>query len=107
VPEAAPENVTAVSRTFSSINVSWKPVPKARQNGIITRYEVNVSRKEDSGKWENQTNVFTKNLSAVIQNLTMFVMYRIEVRASTRKGPGNYSLPKMLMTLETGNASRK
>lgn len=104
-PDAAPENVSAVSTTFSSINVSWEPVPKAEQNGIITEYEVNVSKV--SGGLESQTNIFTKNLSAVIQNLTMLVMYRIEVRAHTRKGPGEYSPPKKLMTLETGNAFRK
>ena len=107
VPDVGPEIVTAESKTFSSIDVSWELVPEAKRNGNITKYEVNVS-KEASGTWEDQTNLFTENLAAVIQNLTMFVEYRIVVRAYTCKGPGPYSeRPKMLMTLERGNAFRK
>ena len=102
-PDAAPLNVTAVSNTFSSIDVSWKPVPKEKQNGYITKYEVEV-RKKVSGEWDYHANISTLNLSVVVQNLTMFVKYGIAVRAYTRKGPGNNSKPIKLMTLETGNA---
>ena len=106
-PDAAPENVTAVSKTFSSIDVSWEPVPKAKQNGNITKYEVDVW-KNVSGVRENQTIVRTENVSVVVQNLTMLVEYWIAVRAHTRKGPGPYSKPPVKrMTLETGNAFRK
>ena len=106
-PDAPPENVTAVSKTFSSIDVSWEPVPEAKQNGNITEYEVEVW-KNVSGVRENQTIVPTENVSVVVQNLTMFVEYWIAVRAYTRKGPGPYSKPPVtLMTLETGNAFRK
>ena len=107
MPEAAPQNVTAVSNTFSSIEVSWEPVPEAKQNGNITEYEVSVWTIV-GGQWKSKLNIFTGNLKAVIQNLTMLVKYRIAVRAYTRKGPGNYSHPpETLMTLETGNAFRK
>lgn len=104
VPDA-PENVTAVSKTFSSIDVSWKPVPKAKQNGIITKYEVEVWKEVNvSGEWYYHASISTENLSVVVQNLTMFVKYGIAVRAYTSKGPGNHSVPpKTLMTLETGN----
>lgn len=101
----APENVIAVSKTFSSIDVSWKPVPKAKQNGIITKYEVEVWKEVNvSGEWYYHASISTENLSVVVQNLTMFVKYGIAVRAYTSKGPGNHSdPPKTLMTLETGN----
>ena len=102
-PDAAPENVTAISNTFSSIDVSWKPVPKEKQNGYITNYEVGVW-KVVSGKWKVDHVISTENLNVVVQNLTMFVKYWIAVRAYTRKGPGNNSKPIKLMTLETGNA---
>lgn len=112
MPDVGPVIVRANSTTFSSINVYWKIIPKEKRNGHITMYEVDVS-KEVSGTWETQlTKNFTKNLTAVIhnaviQNLTMFVKYRIRVRAYTCKGPGPYSSQsKMLMTLETGNAFR-
>lgn len=101
----APENVIAVSETFSSIDVSWKPVPKAKQNGIIIKYEVEVWKEVNvSGEWDYHANISTENLSVVVQNLTMFVKYGIAVRAYTSKGPGNHSdPPETLMTLETGN----
>ena len=102
----APENVTAVSKTFSSIDVSWEPVPKAKQNGNITKYEVEVW-KEVSGVRDYHANISTENLSVVVQNLTMFVKYGIAVRAYTRKGPGPLSNTTSLMTLETGKAFMK
>lgn len=112
VPDVGPVIVRAESTTFSSINVDWKIIPKEERNGHITMYEVDVLQ-QVGGTWETQlTNNFTKNLTAeiqnaVIQNLTMFVKYRIRVRAYTCKGPGPYSnQSKMLMTLETGNAFR-
>lgn len=105
-PKAPPDNVTAVSNTFSTISVSWEPVPEEKRDGKIIIYEVKVM-KNVNGSWEIQTRSFTPNRTAVIQNLTMFVTYSVQVRAGTRIGLGNYSDPIYLMTLETGTAFKK
>lgn len=99
-PGAAPQNVIAVSNTFSSIHVSWDPVPEKQRNGIIIRYEVDVYGYEN--RYQNVTS--TENLTAEIPGLEMFVRYRIYVKAYTRVGPSKNSYPKRLKTLETGTA---
>ena len=81
-------------------------MPKDKRYGKIIKYEVEVE-KHVSGGWQDQTRVFTANRTAVIQNLTMFVNYSIQVRAYTRIGHGDYSDRKTLMTHETGTTFRK
>ncbi|XP_068689584.1 protein sidekick-1-like isoform X2 [Montipora foliosa] len=85
-PEVPPENFTAESRSFDSINVSWKPVPIKLQRGIIIGYKLEV----------NSSNTvfhrFPWNVtSTVIGNLQMFIEYKLHVRAFTRKGDGPWS----------------
>ncbi|KAJ7378569.1 hypothetical protein OS493_022557 [Desmophyllum pertusum] len=88
-PGAAPQNVIAVSNTFSSIHVSWDPVPEKQRHGIIIRYEVDVYGYEN--RYQNVTS--TENHTAEIRGLEMFVLYRIYVRAYTRVGYGKNSYP--------------
>ena len=96
-PGVAPKNVTAVSNTFSSIHVSWDPVPLEQRHGIITEYEVIL--------YGLSGLTSTENLTVEIPDLEMFVEYRMSVRAYTRKGPSPYSYPQVKrMTLETGTA---
>ena len=95
-PKAPPHNVKAVSETFSSIKVSWEPVPEEDQDGIIIQYQVEIE------KWENG-NVNTSNRTIQVTGLEMFVEYRVRVRAFTRIGPGPFSDPRIhITTKETG-----
>ena len=84
-------------------------MPEDKRHGKIIEYEVEVIKqmKHVSGGSQYQTRVFTANRTAVIQNLTMFVNYSVQVRAYTRIGHGDYSDQKTLMTLETGTTFRK
>ena len=109
-PGPAPQNVTAVSKTFSSIHVSWDPVPEDKRHGIITKYHVHVLRMKDPAlptpkPQPTPKHIYTENHTTEIRDLEMFVLYRIDVRAYTRIGYGDYSDPPiMLKTLETGTA---
>ncbi|XP_015757030.1 PREDICTED: protein sidekick-1-like, partial [Acropora digitifera] len=83
-PTAPPENFTAISLSFNSINVSWKPVPEENRSGIIIGYQVKVQSNNGSkffsfGGSEN---------SGVIRNLRMFVYYKLCLFALTRIGGG-------------------
>lgn len=83
-PTAPPENFTAISLSFNSINVSWKPVPEEHRRGIIIGYQVKVQGNNGShllsfGGSEN---------SGVIRNLSMFVDYKLCLLALTRIGGG-------------------
>lgn len=95
-PKEAPQNVSAVSETFYSIKVTWRPVPEEKRDGIIILYEVNIA---DGSLNKSNT---TSNLTMKIQGLEMFKMYSVRVRAFTRIGPGPFSNSRRLETKEEG-----
>ena len=91
--------MTAVSKKFNSIHVTWDQVLKKQRHGIIIKYEVMVLQ----GAW-NKTDNYSKNYTdADIQDLQMMETYQVQVRAYTRIGPGPYSHPaKNVTTIEEG-----
>ena len=95
-PKEAPQNVSAVSETFDSINVTWRPVPEEKRDGIIILYQVNIT---DGSFTKSNT---TSKLTIEIQGLEMFEMYSVRVRAFTRIGEGPFSNPTKLKTKEEG-----
>ena len=97
-PKEAPQNVSAVSETFDSINVTWREVPEEKRDGIIILYQVMVFS-NSSYKFHNTTE---SNRAIKIHGLEMFKMYEVEVRAFTRIGPGPFSDSRELKTKEEG-----
>ena len=95
-PKEAPQNVSAVSETFDSINVTWREVPEEKRDGIIILYEVNITH----GSFSKSNK--TSDLTIEIQGLEMFKMYWVTVRAFTRIGPGPFSNSTKLKTKEEG-----
>ncbi|XP_068752561.1 protein sidekick-2-like [Montipora capricornis] len=93
-PAVPPENFTAESRSFDSINASWKPVPTIHQRGIIIEYKLNVTNSSTTVVHRFQRNV----TSTVIENLQMFMEYNLSVVALTRKGEGRWSAVRTLKT---------
>ena len=96
-PKEAPQNVSAVSETFDSIKVTWRPVPEEKRDGIIILYQVKVSSDSHLDKFHN-----TSNLTIEIHGLEMLKMYTVVVQAFTRIGPGRFSDPRELETKEEG-----
>lgn len=83
-PTSHPENFTAISLSFNSINVSWKPVPEEHRRGIIIGYQVKVQGNNGSRflSFPGSEN------SGIIGNLEMFVNYKLCLFALTRIGGG-------------------
>ena len=92
--------MTAVSETFSSIHVSWEPVPEEARNGIIIQYQVEIWKWQYGDHYHNNFN--TSNLTIQITGLEMLVVYGITVRAFTRIGPGPENDGIHITTKETG-----
>ena len=91
-----------MSETFSSIQVSWEPVPEQHRYGIITKYEVDVAELHNAS-FDIYFNVSTEKLTAEIPYLEMFVEYSVRVRAFTRIDAGPFSYPSInITTIETG-----
>ena len=82
--------------------MSWNEVPELDQNGNIIAYEVQLEpldfRVNISVDLVNAT-----NLQERATDLEEFVSYNIIVRAYTSVGPGPYSDPVIVRTLEDGN----
>ena len=71
-------------------------IPEVERNGIITNYEVSYSY---SG---GEASSNTTRLSLQLTSLAEAETYSIQVRAYTSVGPGPYSDPIVVMTLDPG-----
>ena len=103
VPNAPPESVQAITRSPTSILVTWEQVPEIDQNGIITLYEVQLNQNtfnEISTSNLNTTNA--SQLMVEIEGLEEYIEYSVRVRAYTSVGPGPFSVAVMNRTLEDG-----
>ena len=102
VPTSPPDNVSAEVQSSTSILVTWEDIPLIDQNGVIITYEVLYEPMEMfNGNITEQT-INTTNRSITLMSLEEFVNYSISVRGYTIVGPGNYSVPVLVMTLEDG-----
>ena len=96
-PHAPPQNVRENSTTSTSIFVKWDDVPSEDQNGIIISYTVRYRAVSAEGPF-NTTTVMRKeaNLTGLIKD----EFYNVSVLATTVKGDGPYSYPKIFVTNE-------
>ena len=86
-PSGSPGELRVNHRLPTTAELSWTPVPRDRQNGVITGYTVQVmganstSRQEIAVKEANATSV-------EISNLTPFTSYNFSISAKTKAGSG-------------------
>lgn len=98
-PRIAPLNITSEAISSTSIYVAWQNIPPIDRNGIITEYEVRYQPiRQDLSNGSNVT--VATNLDLTITELEEFAYYDISVRAITSAGPGVYSVPIMVQTMQ-------
>ena len=85
VPSKPPSNVKAVSNTPSSITVSWDPIPRNGQNGIIQGYVV-FYREQSSSSWTKSD--VKLDYSLELTNLVTGKHYTVCVAGYTKVGRG-------------------
>ncbi|XP_068168501.1 phosphatidylinositol phosphatase PTPRQ isoform X2 [Antennarius striatus] len=92
VPGSPPYGVTYESISPSEVSVTWEPplVP----NGVITHYSLELWNSSHYLNLTSPVNYIN------ITHLRKYANYRIMVQAHTRVGPGNYSEPLNITTLE-------
>ena len=100
-PDMPPVNITATAVSFTEIEVTWEEVPAINRNGEITMYEVMYDPLQTFDVLVVDT-VNISMLSTVLTDLEEYVEYNISVRAYTSTGPGPYSDPVTVRTLEDG-----
>ena len=97
-PGVAPE-VVSIIPDEQSVNVSWMMLNCQDRHGNITMYEVHYSIVGDSvNLTSNTTN--GDETSLIVDRLEEFTNYTIQVRAYTAVGPGPYSDPMDVQTLQ-------
>ena len=89
-PVNSPQNVTAMSLSSTSINVTWEEVPPIDRNGMITMYEVLYEPLETFGQISSGSGN-TTDLFILLDELHPGDNYSISVRAYTSVGNGPYS----------------
>ena len=81
------------------INVSWMMLDCQDRHGIITMYEVRYSI-VGNGVYLTVNTTNGDETSLIVDGLEEFINYTIEVRAHTAVGPGPYSDPMDVQTLQ-------
>jgi len=86
VPSQAPVNLRVVSKTSTSIIVSWQPPPLDSRNGIIIGFKLFYKRKAstDLGHTVNISNTLTHNAIRLLK----YTEYEFQVLAFTQIGNG-------------------
>ena len=90
-PDGAPQNLTAVNKTSTSILVTWDEVPNDRRHGPILKYEVDYTSTASYVTNSKEVQAPTQYLE--IDGLEQNTNYTITVMASTSKGYGPASEP--------------
>ena len=101
MPSASPEDVEAVGKSSSELFVSWSEVPDVDQNGIISRYEVELKPTQSQSSRDISV-IPTDSRNMTVGRLEIFTQYAIRVRALTNIGSGPYSDEILAATLEDG-----
>ena len=103
VPIGYPQNVIALTRTSTTIELQWGPVPLSQRNGEITFYEVELSQTTfPELRSPELRNTSGDELMLALTGLQEYVEYTMRVRAYTSAGPGPYSPPVSNMTQTDG-----
>jgi len=95
-PGAGPREVNATSTSSTTILVSWGPIDKKDENGIIEGYKVYYGGKSVPFQYKNIKSNTT--MQTTLTELKKFTDYTIQVLAYTRIGDGVLSSPPIQVT---------
>lgn len=98
-PSGFPRDVSVVSISSQSAEVSWNPPLQEERNGIIVGYIVTVSRQG----MDTQLQLTSTTTTITLNMLNPFTTYTITVTTSTAVGVGPPSTQLSFTTAEDGN----
>ena len=102
-PSAPPNNLTEVTKTSSSVTISWGEVPCQDQNSVIVEYRV-LYGAVTSGVGGTVANTSGRTLT--VNGLSPYTNYSIEVSAVNSDGAmGPYSSPLFVVTDQSSMSS--
>ena len=91
IAPTAPRSLRAVDSTDTTVTLSW--MPPDPPNGIITQYQVQYRKSDDSSDSfaNNEVNTMSTDLTYTVTGLMTSTEYRFRVRAFTVVGRGDRS----------------
>ncbi|XP_022790788.1 protein sidekick-2-like, partial [Stylophora pistillata] len=98
VPDHPPTNLTALTTSSTSINVTWQPIPPDHAHGIILTYHVKYWRRDKPDDSALIATINSEELQVELKGLGKYKEYCIKVAGSTVAGFGNYSEPVFVRT---------
>ena len=99
VPSYPPDNITLVSNTSTSLNISWSAVPSEFVHGVLRGSVIEYWPVHDVNDTKNTT-VEPWKTKIEITNLMKFTNYSLTFAAMTSKGVGNWSEITVMQTDE-------
>lgn len=96
-PSTYPSELRVFPIDSTEVLVVWDRIPDVERNGEITSYEVSL-RALNFTMITNRTR--TVNRFQFFEQLQEFAVYSIAVSGSTANGPGPFSPPVVVTTLE-------
>jgi len=108
VPFSPPIDFNGTNTSSTSVRLEWNTVPYEYANGIILGYTIRINGSYTLYNNNRNTTNYTvevfgaDNRERIFTSLEMFTDYTYEIRAYTRKGHGNYTLPIVVRTDEDG-----
>jgi hypothetical protein len=94
-PSGAPLSIETISRSATSLSITWQPPEKTRRNGAIASYTGCISHSESGPCFQTFITSERKWFSG---NLNASTRYYVRVLASTKVGSGNYSKSQEFLT---------
>lgn len=97
-PDGYPKNVSVGNISSESVILTWDPPQYSERNGVINRYDINLTDAE----LETIAQIVTTSAYIEISSLSPFTTYFTFVSASTSAGMGPFGTSLSFTTLEDG-----
>ena len=99
-PSGSPGELTVDHRLPTTAKLSWTPLSKEKQNGVITGYTVHIVGPDHDSKQE----ISADGTSVEISELSPFMKYTFNISAKTKAGFGP-TASKQFKTPEGGKTN--
>nr|XP_040041288.1 oncostatin-M-specific receptor subunit beta [Gasterosteus aculeatus aculeatus] len=97
VPRKEPQDLTSLTETKTSANLSWKEIPSADQRGFLTHYTLCILKVPSQDEVKECRNISASVTEHYVENLLPGGKYDIVLAGVTRAGKG----PEATVTIST------
>ncbi|XP_061603541.1 uncharacterized protein LOC133465108 [Phyllopteryx taeniolatus] len=101
-PASGPSNVSMVSVTSSSLELTWSSIQQEDRRGFLLGYVIHYA---EDRQLERNVSVGPRPRRYILEGLRSWAVYRIQVSGLTRAGPGVRSAASLVETRREGSVA--